>query len=369
VTTIAEPETRVGARLLRAKEPTVTYRQLDRRSKRFVQGSLVTLVATVLLAAFLLPLVFMLTSSLKTEDQIANGRILPMSPETTFVDGDEVVLLNVPLDDGVRALALVRPGRQESVFVDPADPATEIVWAGNWRGLDPNYSLDLTWSNFGDAWDQTDPGMSRLLFNTGLIAGLGMVGTIVSWTLVAYGLSRFRIPMRNLILASLLATIILPRFVTLIPTYVLFDRFGWIGTILPLTVPHFFSNAYNVFLLRQFFLTIPRDLDEAAAIDGAGPMRTLLTVILPQAKGAVLAIALFHFFYAWNDFLEPLVFLGGAAEWAPVSVGLAKFLGIYDTNIPLVLSGAFIAMAIPLLVFVLLQRVFLRGIDLSGSVK
>jgi multiple sugar transport system permease protein len=375
MTTIAQPDgsaTRpvsTVTRLVRAKEPTTTYRQLDRRTRRFVRSTVVTLFASVLLFVFLLPLLFMLTSALKTEDQIANGQILPQSPETAVVDGEDVTLLNVPIDGDLRQLALVQPGRQESVFVDPDDPATEIVWEGNWRGLEPTYRLDLTWSNFSQARDQTVPRMDRLLFNTGIIAGLGMAGTIISSTLVAYGLSRFRIPFKGLILGSLLATIILPRFVTLIPTYVMFNKFGWIGTILPLTVPHFFSNAYNVFLLRQFFLTIPKDLDEAAAIDGAGPMRTLLTVILPQAKGAVLAIALFHFFYAWNDFLEPLVFLGGSTDWYPVSLGLQKFLGIYDTNIPLVLAGAFIAMAIPLLIFMLLQRIFLRGIDLSGSVK
>ena len=211
--------------------------------------------------------------------------------------------------------------------------------------------------------------MLRLIWNTFVIAGIGMAGTIISSTLVAYGLSRFRIPYKNLILASLLATIIMPRFVTLIPTFIMFRWMGFVGTFVPLTLPHFFSNAYNVFLLRQFFLTIPKELDEAAAIDGAGPMRTLLTVILPQARGAVLAVALFHFFYAWNDFLEPLVFLGNNQDKLPIAVGLQQFLGIYDTNIPLVLAGAFIAMVIPLLIFVLLQRVFLRGIDLSGSVK
>jgi len=134
-------------------------------------------------------------------------------------------------------------------------------------------------------------------------------------------------------------------------------------------VPHFFGSAYNIFLLRQFFLTIPKELDEAAAIDGAGPMKTLLTVILPQAKGAIVAVALFHFFFAWNDFLEPLVYLQGKAELLPISVGLYQFLGIYDTNIPLVQAGALIAMMVPLIIFLLLQRVFLRGIDLSGSLK
>jgi multiple sugar transport system permease protein len=243
------------------------------------------------------------------------------------------------------------------------------VWEGNWRLLEPSYEVDPGFGNFPEAWRVTTPPMSRMLLNTFIIAGLGMGGTIISSTLVAYGLSRFRFPGKNLILMSLLATIILPRFVTLIPTYVMWTWVGAIGTFIPLIIPHFFSNAYNVFLMRQFFLTIPKDLDEAAAIDGAGPMRTLVLVILPQAKGAILAIGLFHFFYAWNDFFEPLVFLISSRDKLPISVGLYQFLGIYDTNIPLVLAGAFIAMAFPLLVFITLQRVFLSGIDLSGSLK
>ncbi len=368
-TTGTQKQPIVPTRMLTASEPKATYKQLDRRTKRFIGGALVTMVASTILFVFLLPLLFMLTTSLKTEDQLANGEIFPMSPSTTEIDGEQVPLLNVEIDGEVRQLALVKPGRKASTFVDPADLDTEIRWEGNWRGLDPNYSLDVTWSNFGDAKNQTSPPMFRLMMNTFLIAGIGMTGTIISSTLVAYGLSRFRIPYKNLILGSLLATIILPRFVTLIPSYIMYRWAGVIGTIVPLTLPHFFSNAYNVFLLRQFFLTIPKELDEAAAIDGAGPLRTLLTVILPQAKGAVLAVALFHFFFAWNDFFEPLVFLISAQEKMPLSVGLYQFLGIYDTNIPLVLAGAVIAMIVPLVVFTLLQRVFLKGIDLSGSIK
>ena len=191
----------------------------------------------------------------------------------------------------------------------------------------------------------------------------------MSSTLVAYGLSRFRMPFKGLIMLSLIATIILPRFVTLVPTYIVFDRLGWIGTWWPLIIPHFFANAYNVFLLRQFFLTIPRDLDEAAAIDGAGPLRTLLTVILPQAKGALLAVALFHFFFAWNDFLEPLLYLAARPDLQPISIGLYQFLGLYDANIPLIQAGALLGMLVPILVFLGLQKIFLKGIDLSGSVK
>jgi multiple sugar transport system permease protein len=355
--------------LVKAREPRTSYRDLDHRTKRFIKGSLLTIVASTILFVYVLPLLFMLTTSFKSEDQLANGLILPQSPRTAVIDGEEYELLQVEIDGEARALALVTPGRQQSTFVDPDDPGTEIVWEGSWRTLKPEYSFDPGFDNYPEAWRSTTPAMSRMIMNTFLIAGIGMTGTVIASTLVAYGLSRFRIPYKKLILASLLATIILPRFVTLVPTYVMYRWFGFIGTYVPLTLPHFFSNAYNVFLMRQFFLTIPRDLDEAAAIDGAGPFKTLITVILPQAKGAVLAIALFHFFFAWNDFFEPLVFLGRESAKFPLSVGLYQFLGIYDTNIPLVLSGAVIAMVVPLIVFVALQKAFLRGIDLSGSIK
>lgn len=369
--TVKAPD-RPGNRLARAAtapEPRTRYRDLDRRTQRFIAGSVVTLGASILLFVYLLPLLFMGTTAVKTEEQIANGRILPSSPLTAEIDGEDQPIFDIEIDGEIRSLALVRPGRQESVLVDPSEPDVEIVWEGNWRLLEPTYEFDPGFGNFPEAWRVTTPTMGRMLWNTFVIAGLGMGGTVISSTLVAYGLSRFRFPGKNVVLLSLLATIILPRFVTLIPTYIMWRWVGAIGTFLPLIVPHFFSNAYNVFLMRQFFLTIPRDLDEAAAIDGAGPMRTLLTVILPQAKGAVLAIGLFHFFYAWNDFFEPLVFLVSTRDKLPISVGLYQFLGVYDTNIPLVLAGAFIAMAFPLLVFLALQRIFLGGIDLSGSLK
>ena len=120
-------------------------------------------------------------------------------------------------------------------------------------------------------------------------------------TLVAYGFARFRFG-RNLLFTLLIATIFLPAAVTLIPTYTIFAKLGWINTWLPLLVPAFFANAYDVFLLRQYFMTIPRDLDEAAGIDGAGPMKTLTSVILPQAWPVIIAVSIFHFVFSWNDY-------------------------------------------------------------------
>ncbi|BAN04420.1 carbohydrate ABC transporter permease [Ilumatobacter coccineus] len=355
-----------------AKEPKQRFRDLDGQTRRFIGKAGVTLFAVILMVGFLLPLVFMGVTSLKTEDQLANQQILPKTQATVTITSGEFAgdhdLLTVPLPDGTSSsLALVQPGRESSGFVDPADPDVLIEWEGRWRTLEPSYAIDPTFENFGRAWDRLE--FLRLLRNTGIIAGLGMAGTVISSTLVAYGLSRFRMRFKGLIIGSLVATIILPRFVTLIPTYALFSKIGWVGTWWPLIVPHFFANAYNVFLLRQFFLTIPRDLDEAAEIDGAGPLKTLITVILPQAKGAILAIALFHFFFAWNDFLEPLIYLSGRRDLQPISVGLYEFLGLYDTAIPLVQAGAILSMAVPILVFLSLQKIFLGGIDLSGSLK
>ena len=316
-----------------------------------------------------MPLAYGFVSGLKSEEQMSDPRqpILPQSPRTVEIDGEDRAVYEVPIDGETRSLALVDPGREASVFADPDEPSERIEWVGRWRTLQPSYELDPQWDNFQIVADSLD--LRRLLINTGIIAGLGMAGTVVSSVLVAYGLSRFRIPGEKLILASLIAAVILPRFVTIVPSYAVYQWLGWIGTWLPLIVPHFFANAFNVFLLRQFFLTIPRELDEAAAIDGAGPLRTLLTIVVPQARAAIVAVALFHFFFAWNDFFEPLVYLAGEADKYPISVGLYAFLGLYKAQPALVQASAMIAMVIPLLVFLFGQRYFVRGIDVAGALK
>ena len=150
-----------------------------------------------------------------------------------------------------------------------------------------------------------------------------MVGVVVSCTLVAYGFARFRFPGRSLLFMILIATIFLPGAVTVIPTYTVFSKIGWVGTWLPLLVPVFFANAFDVFLLRQYLMTIPREMDEAAAIDGAGPFRTLVSVILPQAWPVIIAVAIFHFVYSWNDFFNPLIYLSTKPELQTLAVGLA----------------------------------------------
>ena len=157
--------------------------------------------------------------------------------------------------------------------------------------------------------------------------------------------------------------------VTLIPTYFVFLRLGWVGTWLPLIVPQFFSNAYNVFLLRQYFLTIPREIEDAAKIDGAGPIRTFVLVILPQAVPALIAVSLFHFFFAWNDFFGHLIYLSGSPDIQPIAIGLFRFNGLYSSEPQLIQAASILTMVLPLMIFFFAQRFFMQGVVITGVDK
>jgi multiple sugar transport system permease protein len=329
-----------------------------------------TFVAVVILAAFLSPMLRSITLSLKSNEQVTRtgSPILPMDPATFEYKGREYDVYQVPIDGRIRELALVTKGRTESEFVDPANAGGGLItWEGSWRSLEPAWMLSPTWSNYSDVWSLID--YPRLLFNTVALALIGTLGTIISCTLVAYGFARFRFPGRNLMFTLLIATIFLPAAVTLIPTYTIFVQMGWLGTWLPLLVPTFFANAYDVFLLRQYFLTIPRDLDDAAAVDGAGPFRTLISVIVPQAWPVIIAVTIFHIVYSWNDFFGPLIYLSASPELQPLAVGLARFQGIHFTNPGLVQAGTLMTLVIPVVLFLIFQRVFMRGVVITGVEK
>jgi multiple sugar transport system permease protein len=339
--------------------------------RRFVAVSGVTLLAITVVSVFLMPLGYMIATAFKERTQLSapGAPLYPAEPDTFSWEGEEYPIYDVPDEDGVmRGWALVQPGRESSVFVDPANPdAGPIEWDGRWRTLDQHWSFSLNVDNFANAWDTIE--FPRLFFNSFMIAGLSTVAAVASAICVAYGFSRFRFPGRNGLFIVMLATIILPFQVTLIPSYVVYLAFGWVGTWWPLIIPHAFSNAYNVFLLRQYFLTIPRELDEAAMIDGAGPFRILRSVIVPQAIPAIVAVTLFHFFWAWNEYFLPLVYLQSTPELQPLSVGLARFNALYSQEPTLVQAGAIMAMALPVVVFFLAQRAFMRGVVFGGVEK
>jgi multiple sugar transport system permease protein len=342
-----------------------------RRPRDAGKSFVLTFALVAVVAAFLSPMLRSALVSLKTPDQLSetNSPFLPSVPQTFTVDGKDYDVYVVPLPDGTtRQLALVKPGRTQSQFVDPLNPtAPPIVWDGAWRTLERSWSLSPAFQNYADVWNLID--FPRLLFNTILIAVIGMVGTVASCVLVAYGFARFRFPGRSILFTILIATIFLPAAVTIVPTYTMFAKLGWVGTWLPLLIPTFFANPWDVFLIRQYLLTIPRDMDEAASIDGAGPFRTLISVILPQAWPAVVAVAIFHLVYSWNDFFNPLIYLSTKPELQPLAVGLQRFNGIHYRNPAYVQAGTLMTMLIPVVLFLIFQRVFVRGVVVTGVEK
>jgi len=274
----------------------------------------------------------------------------------------------VPTANGVKSLALEKPGRVQSTFIDPGT-GQEIGWQGNWRSLSPAWSLNVKLDNFAQVLDVLN--FPALLRNTLVVAVLGTIGAVTLAVVVAFGFARFRIPGKNGLFLVMIMTIMLPFQVLLIPQYIGFKAIGWTGTWLPLIVPHFFANAYNVFLLRQYFLTLPRELDQAAQVDGASPLRILWSVIIPQAWPAIIAVALFHFFFTWNDFFAPLVYLSGHPELATMTVGLQAFSAVYAGSGSgfLTQAAALLALIVPVGIFFFAQRVFMRGVVISGVEK
>jgi len=219
-------------------------------------------------------------------------------------------------------------------------------------------------------WENYPRALTILPFNlffrnTLIIAVLATVGTTISSSLVAFALARLRFPGRRLIFGLVLSTMMLPGIVTMIPKFILFKQLGWVDTWQPLWVPDFFGSPFYIFLMRQFFLTMPLELDEAARVDGASNWRIWAQIDLPLAVPAVATVAVFTFVFNWNDFLGPLIYLN-TMEKRTVALGLAAFNGIYSAEYNLMLAASVAAIVPVLVVFFCAQRFFVKGIVMSG---
>jgi multiple sugar transport system permease protein len=368
---------------IQTASPTFAERARSRLSrmkiKHGINTTFVTALTIAILVIYLAPFAFMIFTSLKTQDQISivGAPIWPAKPPVYEYNGKQVEVFQVPVNqcegfdpnsNAKGSFAIVKKGQKESMFVDPDNlERGEFLCTVSWRALDRAWVFSPTWSNYQEVWESID--YPRLMWNTTFYAITTTIAVLISCTLVAYGFSRFRFPGRDLLFIILISTIFLPAAVTIVPTYTFFQRIGWVGTWLPLIVPAFFANAYDVFLLRQYFMTLPRELDEAAMIDGASPLRILWSVIIPQSYPALMAVTVFHIVYAWNDYFGPLIYLSSNRDAWPISIALSTFNGIYGQRPQLIQAGALMALIAPLLLFVVAQRFFVQGIVITGVEK
>ncbi len=221
-------------------------------------------------------------------------------------------------------------------------------------------------ANYGSVLGDGTVDFPLYFRNTLVIALLSVAGVVVSSVLVAYGFARVPWRGRGACFLVLLATMMIPFPVVMVPLFVIFRSLGWIGTFMPLWVPAWFGSAFSIFLLRQFYLTIPRELDEAARIDGCGHLGILLRILVPLSLPAILVVALLHFMYVWNDFLGPLVFLTHRDQYT-LALGLELYMSRLGTTPWNLLMAASTIMVVPvLLLFLLAQRSFIEGISTSG---
>lgn len=288
-------------------EPTAPRPHSPLQSQRLqtqVRHGLTYLILAGAAIAFLLPLIWMISTSLKPKDQI---------------------------------------------FAYP------LVWIPN----------PPQWQNYPDALN--NPSFKFMLFlqNSLYYAVASTLGIVISCSFVAYAFARLRWWGRDFWFVVTLSTMMIPYPVTLIPLFLIFKEIGWVGTFKPLIVPNFLGTAFFIFLLRQFFLSIPLDLSDAARIDGASEFGIFSRIILPLAKPALITVALFTFLYAWNDFLGPLIFLNDGSKYT-LAVGLAAFRGQNRTQWDLMMAAATVVTMPIVIIFFFAQKQFIQGIALTG---
>lgn len=233
------------------------------------------------------------------------------------------------------------------VFITPVE----------WIPKSPN------WSNYTEVFVRLP--FTQFIINSLYVSVMGTLGSVISAIIVAFGLSRIRWPGRDALFGVLLATLMLPGIVTLIPVFIIFKNINWIGTFLPLWVPAWFGSAFYIFLMRQFMLTLPQELDEAARIDGASNFRILWQVIAPLCGPAIATVTIFSFLFHYNDFLGPLIYVS-ENDMFTLPLGLLWFQGRFGNFWHLVMAASMITITPVILLFFFAQRYFVQGTQFTG---
>ncbi|MBN1964571.1 MAG: carbohydrate ABC transporter permease [Anaerolineae bacterium] len=238
------------------------------------------------------------------------------------------------------------------------------------KGQEQTFALPPEWipnparlQNFVDVFNEVP--FARFLLNTAFLVVMNIIGQLCSVTLVAYGFARLRFPGRGFMFLLMLSTLMIPYQVTLVPRFILFSKLGWVNTYLPLIIPAFTGSPFLIFLVRQYMMSIPFELDEAAYIDGATRFDVFWRIILPLARPALTLVVVFTFVDVWNDFLQPLIYLNDPNMFT-VSLGLSFFQGQRETNWNLLMAGSLMAIIPPLLLFFFAQKQLIGGISVQG---
>ncbi len=333
-------------------------------------------VLSLFAVVFVGPFLWMLSTSVKVDTQIFSTDVkwLPTVPTVQIHEPDSNGLMKtsfVPvkeLKDGgaSQRVAVVEEMEAGKTRIRPViddkvgGTPDKIVESSQ---LSPINKLAPQWHNYPDALNSF-PFVTYTI-NTLILCVLTMIGTVLSAALPAYGFSRIRWKWREPMFFILIATIMLPPQVTMLPVFLIFRQLGWTGTMLPLIVPAFFGSAFYIFLLRQFFMTIPQELSDAARIDGCTEMGILFKILAPISKPALATVALLSFTAAWMDFTGPLIYLHDENTYT-LAVGLLAFLGRHGGEWSLLMAAATV-MTLPMLVlFFFAQKTYIQGIALTG---
>jgi multiple sugar transport system permease protein len=326
---------------------------------------------------FLVPFLWMVITAFKSSQDVFHTppRWLPYDNVTVEVNGERLPLYNVQTEDGLKQLAAVKILEGVGTFVDPANPSQTMkyeIQQGATRIAEPIMHVSFRWQNFVDAMNRgSRPAIGASFWvyfkNSLIIAFFAIVGTLFSNTPVAYAFARLRFPGRDILFIIILATMMLPFQVTMIPIYLFFNNFlHWGDSFLPLIIPTFFANAYDVFLLRQFFRTIPEEMCDAARVDGASEWQIFTQIILPLSVPVLATVTVFTFLWAWNDFTGPLLFLTSPHNFT-MALGLQDFQS-QRTMIWNQLMAAATVFTVPIVIaFFFAQKTFIQGIKLTGS--
>lgn len=240
-----------------------------------------------------------------------------------------------------------------TAFMPSSQALTGSLWPHPW-----------TWESFATAF--TRAPLARWFANSALYAVLATGFMLASSIPGAYALARIRFRGANLVFAGIVVMMLLPPQITSVPTYIVWAKLGLTGTLWPVILPNLLGDAFSIFLLRQFFLTIPRDYSDAARLDGNGEWGVLLRVIAPMARPGIAAAGLFMFFNSWNDYYGPLLYASENPSWWPVAYGLATFRGMHGTDWSLTMAITLLVMVPVVVLFFFAQRVFVEGIALTG---